>query len=40
MGIRSAYGTVNHFVMYPGDVYDVSVEATGGLTVHKKMSLD
>lgn len=40
MGIRSANGTVNHFVMNPGDVYDVSVEATGGLTVHKKMSLD
>ena len=40
MGIRSANGTVNHFVMNPGDVYDISVEATGGLTVHKKMSLD
>ena len=40
MGIRSANGTVNHFVMNPGDVYDVSVEATGGLTVHKKMILD
>ena len=40
MGIRSANGTVNHFVMNSGDVYDISVEATGGLTVHKKMILD
>lgn len=40
MGIRSANGTVNHFVMNPGDVYNISVEATGGLTVHKKVSLD
>ena len=40
MGIRSANGTVNHFVMNPGDVYDISVEATGGLTVHRKILLD
>lgn len=40
MGIRSANGTVNHFVMNPGDVYNISVEATGGLTVHKKLNLD
>ena len=40
MGIRSANGTVNHFVMNPGDVYNISVEATGGLTVHKKLILD
>lgn len=40
MGIRSANGTVNHFVMNVGDVCNISVEATGGLTVHKKMNLD
>ena len=40
MGIRSTNGTVNHFVMNPGDVYNISVEATGGLTVHKKLNLD
>ncbi len=40
LGIRSANGTVNHFVMEQGDVYFIRVEATGGLTVHKKPSLD
>ena len=40
MGIRSAVGTVSHFIMNEGDIYDISVEATGGVTVHKKARLD
>ncbi len=40
MGIRSANGTVSHFIMNAGDIYNISVQATGGLTVHKKVSLD
>lgn len=40
MGIRSANGVVNHFSMTTGEVCTISVEATGGLTVHRKINLD
>jgi len=40
MGIRSANGVVNHFSMKAGEVCTISVEATGGLSVHRKTNLD
>lgn len=40
MGIRSANGTVNHFIMKQGEICTISVEATGGLSVHRKLSLE
>ena len=40
LGIRSANGTVNHFVMDEGEACTIRVEATGGLTVHRKKGLD
>ena len=39
MGIRSTNGVVNHFSMTEGEVCTISVEATGGLTVHRKIFL-
>ena len=40
MGIRSANGVVNHISMKAGEVCTISVEATGGLSVHRKTNLD
>ncbi len=39
LGIRSVNGTVSHFVVSRGEVWRVSVLATGGLAVRKKLSL-
>ena len=39
MGIRSTSGVVNHFSVTEGEVCTISVEATGGLTVHRKIFL-
>lgn len=39
LGIRSVNGTVNHVAMNQGDVWRLSVEATGGLSIRRKKSL-
>ncbi len=40
MGIRSVNGVVPHFAMEEGETYRISVEATGGLSVHKENRID
>ena len=39
IGIRSTVGNAIHLTMHKGDVYDISIEGTGGLSLSKHQSL-